>query len=232
MTKPTVQEGIEQAVTHEIAFYYEDDSLGVKYPVYKAKDDVFWMQDNGTRLMVLLNRFKVGDTVKQACYVAKVSYEQFRYFALIHPWAYQVIRTYKELVPHRLKSIILAAALGGQDITCPVCNGKGFTGRTRTPESRCIACQGKGMVKTPPNAKMALGAIRIPTLTDKETEPELSDSGLVDAANLPEPPAGGAVVSEHAEAFSDGNGKILVSKKTIARLNQRYGADNDTPEQA
>lgn len=227
MSKPTIQEGIEQAKTHEVAYYYDDEALGVKYPVYKGLNNAFWIKDNGTQMLVLLNRFKIGDTIKQACYIAKVSYDQFRYFALVHPWVYPVIRTYKELVPHRLKAIILAAALGGQDMVCTVCKGKGYIGKTKEKESKCIACQGKGMVKTPPNAAMALGAIHLPTLADKEREPELMD-GIEEASHLPRPHEGEAVISEEAKAFDDGNGQILVSRKTLARLNKLHGTSNTT----
>jgi hypothetical protein len=158
-------------------------------------------------------RFKMRDTVKQACYIAGVSYDQFRYFALVHPWVYHVIRVYKSLVPHRLKSIVISAALGGQDVVCEVCGGKGKINRGTT---ECPACKGQGSVKSQPDAKIALGALRF--FGDMEEEPELSPLGASPLAPSTPLPAGGSLLTEVRQAFLDDKGKMVLSRKVQERL--------------
>lgn len=214
-------------VFDEVAYHFDDPLFGQKFAVMKGQANAFWM-DDGTKLRQLLNRFKVGDTVSQACYTVGISYHQFHYFRLLHPWVYHVMRVYRDTISQRLKGVVLQAALGGQDVTCEVCHGKGFHGKTKMPESQCVICKGTGLVKTPPNAKMALGALHIPTLQDREDETEMMPPMTMKPEDNSQPEV---VASELVQAFSDGNGHITISKQTIARLRAREQHGNENAGQ-
>ncbi len=121
-----------EVVTTEraIAYFYKDSNLGEPFPVYEARAGTWWM-DGGTNLHNLISRFKMHDTVKQACYITGISYDQYRQFKDIHPWFVPAIRVYRSLPAAKIKDIILEAAIGNE--------AKGIK----------------------PSAKIALGAYRI-----------------------------------------------------------------------
>ncbi|MGH7238542.1 MAG: hypothetical protein ACREHG_00595, partial [Candidatus Saccharimonadales bacterium] len=138
MSRITVADSLALEGEREIAFYFKDEHLGHDYPVYKARTDAFWMKDS-TKVDLLFSCFKRRMLVKQACYACSISYDEFRNFALIHPWTYHVIRVYKKLLAMRLMDIAATAALGGQELPCEMCHATGtFKGNP------CVVCKGTG----------------------------------------------------------------------------------------
>ncbi len=164
----------------EVIYYYRDKHLGEVFPVLEARGHAWWM-DAGVKLTELMSCFKRGNTVKQACYMIGITYEQYRDFRLLHHWLPQVIRTYKQLIPLRLKDIILEAAIGDEK-------------------------KGKK-----PNAKMALGAIRV--FPDVEDDPDFADQKTPIAI-----PEGGSVVTKIEQAFLDEEGNIVMSRQMKERI--------------
>jgi hypothetical protein len=117
-------------VERPIAYYYTDSYLGQPFPVYEGTEAAWWT-DGGTKLQQLMGRFKMHDTVVQACYITGITEKQYKYFKGLHPWFVDAIRVYRTLPAAKIKDIILTAAIGD--------------------EKRGIK----------PNAKIALGAYRI-----------------------------------------------------------------------
>lgn len=96
-----------------IAYFYKDKQLEAPLPVYDARAGTWWM-DGGINLYRLMERFKMHDTVKQACYLTGISREQYLHFHRLHPWFIPLIRVYKSLPAIKLKEVILRAAIGDE----------------------------------------------------------------------------------------------------------------------
>lgn len=95
-----------------VAYWYEDQRLGpYPLPVFEANIKAWWM-DGGVKLEYFFNRFRMGDTVIEACSATKISYQQYRDFKLHHPWCITAIDVYRRLVGQKLKEIVVRAAIG------------------------------------------------------------------------------------------------------------------------
>jgi hypothetical protein len=180
------KQGTEVAV-RPVAYYYKDPHLGEEYPVYESLNTYAWWMDGGAKLNAFLSCFKRGTTIFQACYLSAITYAQYRSFRELHEWAPQVIRVYKQLIPLKLKDIILDAAIGNE-------------------------AEGRK-----PNAKMALGAIKV--FPDIETDPDFNMQKI-------EIPEGGTLATYTQQALTDENGKVIMKKKTL-ELYEREHTDGE-----
>jgi len=129
---------VQATEARPVAYFYKDKQLGQEFPIFDAREGTWWM--DRTKVEILMERFKYNNTTKQAAYLAGITYEQFKHFALVHKWVYPLIRVYRAIPAITLKDIVLKEALGDPK------NG------------------------IPPSAKMALGALKFFNVKEDDPE--------------------------------------------------------------
>lgn len=197
-----------------VAYYYTDSRLEEKYPVLDTRESAWWM-DGGTKLNLLLQRFRVHDTVKQACYLAGITEEQYKHFRSLHPWLVPLIRVYKTLPAIKLKEIILETALGGEK-QCGKCSGRGKFKNGND----CPFCDATGMRKVEPNAKVALGAYRIFEAVEDDEDFAPAMKGV------PTIPLGGASKTIVAQEIIDSDGNVVMSRRAMELIENHDAGGN------